>query len=59
MSEWEYDRLFDQPYEGLIKQEFVTYKKVRGKLIKETITRRFMKNNDYQDSSSIEVICDA
>jgi hypothetical protein len=56
---WEYDEIFNQPCEGLLKQEFITYKKVRGKLLKETITRRFMGNDDYQDSTSTEVICDA
>jgi hypothetical protein len=56
-SEWEYDAYFDQPTPGLIQQERVTYKRRDdGKIERETIVRRFYGNNDYQDSTTTEII---
>ena len=59
MTEWKYDKIFDQPAPGLKVQKLVTYKIEKGKMIKETVTRRFYGKNDYQDSIQTEVICDA
>ena len=39
--------------EGVISQELVTFRVRNGQLIKETVTRRFSKD-DYHDSSSYE-----
>ena len=36
--------------EGVIKQEFTTYRKRDGMLIKETTVRQYMSNGDYHDS---------
>ena len=59
MSEWKYDRIFEQPQPGIKKQELVTYKIENRKLIKEVVTRRFFGDDDYQDSVRVEVVCDA
>jgi hypothetical protein len=56
MSEWEYDKIFFQPEEGLHKQEHITYYTRNGKMMKRTITRNFMGKTDYQDSVTTEVI---
>lgn len=56
MSEWEYDEIFLQPEEGLHKQEHITYYTRNGKMMKRTITRKFMGKTDYQDSVTTEVI---
>ena len=56
-SEWEYDAYMDQPQPGLVLQERVTYKRREdGKIERETIVRRFYGNNDYQDSTTTEIL---
>ena len=56
-SEWEYDAYMDQPAEGLVMQERITYKRRNdGKIQREQVTRTFYGNNDYQDSSSTTII---
>ena len=56
-SEWEYDAYMDQPAEGLVLQERVTYRRRKdGKIERETIVRRFYGNNDYQDSTTTEIL---
>lgn len=56
-SGWEYDAYMDQPSEGLLLQERVTYKRrADGKIERESVTRTFYGNNDYQDSSSTTII---
>ena len=55
--DWEYDAYFDQPAEGLVLQERVTYKRrADGKIEREQVTRTFYGDNDYQDSSSTTII---
>ena len=57
MSNWPYDKVFRQPEPGMIQQELVTYRKRSdGAIIRETIVRRFFGKNDYQDSTSTEVL---
>jgi hypothetical protein len=51
-----FDRQMDQPGEGRLQQELVTYYRKDGKLTKETITRCFFKNNKYIDSITTEVL---
>jgi hypothetical protein len=55
MSDWEYDAFMSEPEEGLLVQMRITYKMKNGRLVKETITRRYMNGEDYQDSVSTEV----
>ena len=39
---------------GVVKQEFITYRKKNGMLVKETSTRQFMGSGDYNDSYTDE-----
>ena len=39
---------------GVVKQEFITYRKRDGMFVKETTTRRFMENGDWHDTSTSE-----
>jgi len=56
-SQWEYDAYMDQPSEGLLLQERVTYRRrADGKIERESVTRTFYGDNDYQDSSSVKII---
>ena len=59
MTEWKYDKIFEQPRKGMHMQQLITYKIEKGKMVKETVTRRFYGKMDYQDSIQTEVICDA
>ena len=47
------------PVEGLIKQTLVTHKVVDGRVVVTTETRKFLQGDDYQDSSTVEVLYDA
>tara|TARA_R100000734_G_C3287325_1_gene79778 strand:+ start:595 stop:855 length:261 start_codon:yes stop_codon:yes gene_type:complete len=47
------------PVEGLIKQTLVTHKVVDGRVVVTTETRKFLCGDDYQDSSTVEVLYDA
>ena len=49
----------DLPIKGLIKQCVVTYRLEDGRVVVTTDTRKFLKNDDYQDSRSVEVLYDA
>jgi len=53
---WEPDKFMSQPEEGLIQQQRITYRVVNGKIHKETVTRRYMGKDDYQDSTTVEVL---
>ena len=47
------------PVKGLIKQTLVTHKVVDGRVVVTTETRKFLQGDDYQDSSTVEVLYDA
>ena len=55
MSNWPYDKIFQQPKRGLVLEKHIEYKQVGKKLHKTTITRRFYGEDDYQDSTVTEV----
>tara|TARA_B100000900_G_scaffold371027_1_gene349972 strand:- start:900 stop:1097 length:198 start_codon:yes stop_codon:yes gene_type:complete len=44
---------FEADTNGVIKQEFITYRVRDGMLVKETTTRKF-QGKDYHDVSSVE-----
>ena len=45
---------FEADTTGVVKQEFITYRKRDGMFVKETTSRRFSKNGDWHDTSSVE-----
>mgnify|MGYP001165393995 FL=1 len=45
---------FNADITGVVKQEFITYRKRDGRLVKETTTRRFSSSGDWHDTSSVE-----
>ena len=45
---------FEADIEGVIKQEFITYRVRDGMFVKETTTRKFSNNGDWHDTSSVE-----
>ena len=56
MSEWKYDRIFADAPAGVVQQQHITYVVLRGKFTKETITRKYFADGDYQDSVTHEVL---
>ena len=42
---------------GVVKQEFITYRKKNGMLVKESTVRHFQSNGDYNDSYFDEPLC--
>ena len=50
---------FESDVEGVIKQEFITYRVVDGMLRKETTVRQFTKNNtDWIDTSTVQPLAE-
>lgn len=54
---WKWDNIFDQPREGLKIQQFTSYEVQNGKLTKTVVTRKYY-GDDYQDSTSTEIIAE-
>ena len=52
---WKYDEVFEQPQEGYVQQQLITYRIKDGKMLKTTVTRKFYRG-DYQDSTATEVL---
>lgn len=52
---WTPDAYFDQPNPETLLQQRVSYRRIDGKIVKETVTRHFYAN-DYQDSFEVEII---
>ena len=46
-----YDKIFDQPRPGLIRQELVTYTELDGQIHRTTVVRKFFAD-DYVDSTT-------
>lgn len=49
---------FESDTQGVIRQEFITYRLRSGNLYRETTSRVFSSNGDYQDSSDSVFIGD-
>ena len=43
--------------DGVVKQEFITYRKRNGMIVKESTVRNFQSNGDYNDSYYDEPLC--
>jgi hypothetical protein len=46
-----YDRIFDQPNPGILRQELITYSEIDGQIIRTTVVRKFFAD-DYVDSTT-------
>ncbi len=56
LSDYKNDLIFEQPRDNLLQQEFVTYEYTpNGVKVTKTV-RKFKKNNDYFDSSTVSFI---
>ena len=43
--------------DGVVKQEFITYRKRNGMIVKESTVRNFQSYGDYNDSYYDEPLC--
>ena len=50
------NKILEQPRDGLIRQELISYEKEDGLIIKRTTTRIYKEDGDYQDSIRSEVL---
>ena len=56
VSDYKHDMIFEQPREGLVQQEFVSYENVPAGMKRTTVTRKFTINGGYDDVESITIL---
>jgi hypothetical protein len=56
ISDYQNDLFFEQPRDGLIKQELVTYENVEYGVKRTVIERVFTTTNDYNDHTTISIL---
>jgi hypothetical protein len=58
ISDYQYDMIFEQPREGLLKQEFKSYEALpNGDIKMITVERKFHSNSvGYDDTSRYEIL---
>ena len=56
ISDYANDLIFEQPRENLLKQEFVSYEYTLHGIKRTTINRKFTKDGNYNDTSSVEIL---
>lgn len=56
ISDYKNDMIFEQPREGLVKQEFKSYEMLDSGGIKVTTINRIYKLGDYYDTSTVEIL---
>jgi len=56
ISDYENDMIFEQPRDGLILQEFVSYENVENGVKRTVIERKFTSNGDYSDTTAISIL---
>ena len=50
MNDGPFTRALESDTQGVIRREIVTYRRIKDVMIRETVTRTYFKDNDYQDS---------
>jgi hypothetical protein len=56
ISDYANDLIFEQPRENLLKQEFISYEYTSHGIKRTTINRKFTKDGNYNDTSSVEIL---
>lgn len=54
MTDGPFKNAFEGDTEGVIRREIVTYRQKNGMLVKETSTRDYYGDDDYNDSISTQ-----
>ena len=56
VSDYKRDMIFEQPREGLLQQEFVSYEHCEAGMKRTTVTRKFTSNGGYDDVEAITIL---
>jgi hypothetical protein len=56
ISDYANDLYFEQPRDGLIKQELITYENLSHGVKRTTVERIFTTNGDYNDHTTISIL---
>ena len=56
ISDYANDLYFEQPRDGLIKQELITYENVEQGVKRTTVQRVFTTTSDYNDHTTISIL---
>ena len=56
VSDYKNDMIFEQPREGLVQQEFVSYEHCEAGMKRTTVTRKFTTNGGYDDVEAITIL---
>ena len=56
VSDYKHDLIFEQPREGLLQQEFVSYEHCEAGMKRTTVTRKFTSNGGYDDVVAITIL---
>ena len=56
ISDYKNDMIFEQPRNGLVQQEFVSYENVEQGIKRTVIVRKFSSNGDYADTTAISIL---
>jgi hypothetical protein len=54
MKEGPFQTAVEAQKTGVIKEEYIVYRKRDGMFVRETSVRNHLSNNDYNDTSTIE-----
>lgn len=56
VSDYKHDMIFEQPRDGLVQQEFVSYEHCEAGMKRTTVTRKFTTNGGYDDVEAITIL---
>ena len=56
VSDYKNDMIFEQPRDGLVQQEFVSYEHCPAGMKRTTVTRKFTNNGGYDDVEAITIL---
>ena len=56
VSDYIHDMIFEQPRDGLVQQEFISYENVPAGMKRTTVTRKFTTNGGYDDVEAITIL---
>ena len=52
MTEGPFQGAFESDTKGVVRREITTYRYINGVMVKETATRTYYKDGDYNDSTA-------
>ena len=56
VSDYKNDMVFEQPRDGLVQQEFISYEHCEAGMKRTTVTRKFTTNGSYDDVEAITIL---